>query len=359
MGAPSSGVSPQIVSSPAKHDWNNKPGVILEEAKMKPQHEWMNEFTRTDITSLEPALKIGILGTVTPDGLPHLTMISTLKASSPTQLSFGQFIEGRSKDYLRQNPKAGWLVMTLDRQIWRGTASFTHTARSGRGLRFLQQHAAVPLQRLFRHPHRLLPGPGRPSPGKIASADERGGAGCHQDHAGAHACQGENRPRWRRRRVVGAEPLDDRHPEQAGQPEIPRLHRGGWLPGGDPVHPGAGSRYDSGSIFSASVFGAELEAHPEWALRWRYSACRWTWKMSCCAAALRGLRRVGGLRAARCRWTGSTIPCRRCPGRSSRRCQSKRSPSFRRQNPQNLIAGPPAARCAWALYGLTPAPHHV
>jgi hypothetical protein len=58
-------------------------------------------------------------------------MISTLKASSATQLSFGQFMEGRSKAYLRQNPKAGWLVMTLDRQIWRGSASFTHTARSG------------------------------------------------------------------------------------------------------------------------------------------------------------------------------------------------------------------------------------
>ncbi|OGO37598.1 MAG: hypothetical protein A2W35_05565 [Chloroflexi bacterium RBG_16_57_11] len=98
---------------------------------MKPQNKWMNEFSKQDIASLEPAMKIGILGTVTPDGLPHLTMISTLKASSATRLSFGQFMEGRSKEYLRQNPKTGWLVMTLDRQIWRGSATFTHTARSG------------------------------------------------------------------------------------------------------------------------------------------------------------------------------------------------------------------------------------
>jgi hypothetical protein len=40
-------------------------------------------------------------------------------------------MEGRSKAYLRQDPKAGWLVMTLDRQIWRGSATFTHTAQSG------------------------------------------------------------------------------------------------------------------------------------------------------------------------------------------------------------------------------------
>jgi hypothetical protein len=98
---------------------------------MSPRSEWKNEFTPADIASLEPAMKIGILGTVTPDGLPHLTMISTLKASSAAQVSFGQFMEGRSKAHLRQNPEAGWLVMTLDRQIWRGSAAFTHTTQSG------------------------------------------------------------------------------------------------------------------------------------------------------------------------------------------------------------------------------------
>ena len=76
-------------------------------------------------------MKIGILGTVTPEGLPHLTMISTLKASSPTQMAFGQFMEGRSKEYLRQNPRAGWLIMSLDKQVWRGKADFTHTAKQG------------------------------------------------------------------------------------------------------------------------------------------------------------------------------------------------------------------------------------
>jgi len=98
---------------------------------MKSQGEWKHEFTPEDIASLEPAMKIGILGTVTPESLPHLTMISTLKASSATQVSFGQFMEGRSKAHLRQNPKAGWLVMTLDKQIWRGSATYTHTARRG------------------------------------------------------------------------------------------------------------------------------------------------------------------------------------------------------------------------------------
>ena len=50
-------------------------------------------------------MKIGILGTVNPQGLPHLTMISSLKACSPTQLCFGQFTEGVSKTISGKIPK--------------------------------------------------------------------------------------------------------------------------------------------------------------------------------------------------------------------------------------------------------------
>jgi hypothetical protein len=91
----------------------------------------LTQFSAEDIQSLSASMKIGILGTVTPEGLPHLTMISTLKASSPVQMAFGQFMEGHSKDYLRQNPRAGWLIMSLDKQVWRGKADFTHTAKQG------------------------------------------------------------------------------------------------------------------------------------------------------------------------------------------------------------------------------------
>ncbi len=45
----------------------------------------MNEMTLTsfsedDIRRTQPALKIGLLATVTPEGLPHVTMLSTLMA---------------------------------------------------------------------------------------------------------------------------------------------------------------------------------------------------------------------------------------------------------------------------------------
>jgi hypothetical protein len=88
-------------------------------------------FSDEDIQGTRPALKIGLLATVTPEGLPHVTMLSTLMACGAKQLSFGQFTEGHSKHNLRTNPHAGFMIMGLDRKLWRGTATFTHAQRQG------------------------------------------------------------------------------------------------------------------------------------------------------------------------------------------------------------------------------------
>jgi hypothetical protein len=89
-------------------------------------------FSADDIRSLEPPMKIGLLATVNPHGLPHITLVSSLMASAPTQVAFGQFTEGLSKKHILGNPRAGFLVMSLDRHLWRGQATFTHTACSGK-----------------------------------------------------------------------------------------------------------------------------------------------------------------------------------------------------------------------------------
>jgi len=88
-------------------------------------------FSEQDIQAFEPAMKIGLLATVNPDGLPHLTMISTLKAGSPATVTWGQFTEGSSKQHVRQNPRAAFLIMTLDRRFWRGKARWTHSETGG------------------------------------------------------------------------------------------------------------------------------------------------------------------------------------------------------------------------------------
>jgi len=91
----------------------------------------LTTFSPEDIQSTQPALKIGLLATVNPHGQPHVTLLSSLMACAEKGLSFGQFTEGLSKGYLRQNPKAGFLIMSLDKHLWRGKATFTHTLKDG------------------------------------------------------------------------------------------------------------------------------------------------------------------------------------------------------------------------------------
>jgi hypothetical protein len=91
----------------------------------------LTSFSEEDIQSTKPELKIGLLATVTPEGLPHMTLISSLMACAPKQMCFGQFTEGMSKKHILTNPKIGFLIMSLEKNIWRGKASYTHAVKEG------------------------------------------------------------------------------------------------------------------------------------------------------------------------------------------------------------------------------------
>ncbi|MCP4751111.1 MAG: hypothetical protein GY866_09470 [Proteobacteria bacterium] len=88
-------------------------------------------FNEDEIAVFKPSEKIGLVATVNPDGLVHVTLITSIMASSPTQLTLGQFCLGRSKWFMQQNPKLGFLIMTLDRKLWRGKARWTHKRVDG------------------------------------------------------------------------------------------------------------------------------------------------------------------------------------------------------------------------------------
>jgi hypothetical protein len=105
----------------------------------------LTTFSDGDIEGLSPEMKIGILATVNDEGLPHLTLLASLRAAAPTVLTFGQFTEGLSKEHVRRNPRTGFLVMSLQKDVWRGTATFTHSAKGG------PEHEAYNNQPLFRY----------------------------------------------------------------------------------------------------------------------------------------------------------------------------------------------------------------
>jgi len=81
--------------------------------------------------AFEREAKIGLLATVSAEGLPHLSLITSLQARDPRHLTFGQFTEGLSKKHVRKDPRVGFLVMSPQREIWRGKARWTHVEKSG------------------------------------------------------------------------------------------------------------------------------------------------------------------------------------------------------------------------------------
>lgn len=88
-------------------------------------------FTEQEMKSFEPAEKIGLVACVNPEGLPHISLITSIMAPKPDQLTLGQFCKGLSKEYIQKNPNIAFLIMTMDKKMWRGRARWTHLKNEG------------------------------------------------------------------------------------------------------------------------------------------------------------------------------------------------------------------------------------
>ena len=88
-------------------------------------------FTEQEMKAFEPAEKIGLVTCVNPEGLPHISLITSIMAPKPDQLTLGQFCKGLSKQYIQENPNIAFLIMTMDKKMWRGRARWTHLKNEG------------------------------------------------------------------------------------------------------------------------------------------------------------------------------------------------------------------------------------
>jgi hypothetical protein len=88
-------------------------------------------FTHDEQKAFEPAEKIGIVACVNPHGQPHVSLITSIMAPRPDQVTLGEFCRGLSKQYIQQAPDIAFLIMTMDRRLWRGRARWTHLRREG------------------------------------------------------------------------------------------------------------------------------------------------------------------------------------------------------------------------------------
>ena len=90
-----------------------------------------HEFNPEDIQTFMPAEKVGLLATKNFEGLPHITLFTSFQANGPKVLLAGEFVTGVSKQYIQKNHDVGFLIMTIDRHLWRGKATWTHLEKEG------------------------------------------------------------------------------------------------------------------------------------------------------------------------------------------------------------------------------------
>jgi hypothetical protein len=79
----------------------------------------------------EPDSKIGIIASVSPEGYPHMALISSIMLRDKASIMWGQFSQGLSKKYLKDNPKTGFAVVSVDQFFWTGKALHTGEAIKG------------------------------------------------------------------------------------------------------------------------------------------------------------------------------------------------------------------------------------
>jgi hypothetical protein len=91
----------------------------------------LKTFDQQTMDAFAPAEKIGLVASINPEGLPHITLITSIAASGSNQLTLGEFCKGRSKSQIQENSEIAFLVLTMDRKMWRGHARWTHLRQEG------------------------------------------------------------------------------------------------------------------------------------------------------------------------------------------------------------------------------------
>jgi len=75
--------------------------------------------------------KIGILATTDGFGCPHLSFISSLQGYGGSQITFGRFCEGLSKQFVEERQDAAFLALSADMRWLRGSMRYTHYEQTG------------------------------------------------------------------------------------------------------------------------------------------------------------------------------------------------------------------------------------
>ncbi len=91
----------------------------------------MNKVNPKDMQDFDNPYKIALIAMKDgPDDL-HMCLVSSLCNKGDDKMMFGEFVRGISKKLIYDDPKTGFLIMSVDKDFWTGSMDFTHFVTEG------------------------------------------------------------------------------------------------------------------------------------------------------------------------------------------------------------------------------------
>jgi hypothetical protein len=102
---------------------------------------WTEKLTKDAIDFTQAFMMVKLISTIDDRGWPHITFIASNKAKSDSQIVWGQFFEGKSKKFIQDNPKHGYLYMSIEKpmQILQIKADFSKIKTKGEDLNYFNE----------------------------------------------------------------------------------------------------------------------------------------------------------------------------------------------------------------------------
>ncbi len=100
--------------------------------------QWSKTLSPEAIEFTQPAIMLKMVSTIDDRGWPHITIITSNRASAKDKIVWGAFTDGTSKENVKKNPKQGILYMTAEMpfKFLQAKADFDYTTKEGDDLEF-------------------------------------------------------------------------------------------------------------------------------------------------------------------------------------------------------------------------------
>ncbi|MBR5410583.1 MAG: hypothetical protein IK104_07910 [Clostridia bacterium] len=91
----------------------------------------MKKVDPKDMKDFDNPYKIALIAVDEGTGDLHTCLVSSLTNKGDDKMMFGEFVRGQSKKLIYEHPKAGFLIMSVSRDFWTGSLTFTHCVTEG------------------------------------------------------------------------------------------------------------------------------------------------------------------------------------------------------------------------------------